>query len=107
MADLVQGELATVRVETVEEFGPKIEFACVRITDAGCGRWLPKCGAAQTGPRAAQALTDPQWSCPMAGARLIAQSPSCRSPERATDADVGFMRGPVHGWPVSCGPGPY
>jgi hypothetical protein len=35
MADLVQGELATVRVETVEERGSKIEFACVRITDAG------------------------------------------------------------------------
>jgi hypothetical protein len=35
MADLIQGELATVRVETVEERGSKIEFACVRITDAG------------------------------------------------------------------------
>jgi hypothetical protein len=35
MADLVQSGLATVRVETVEERGLKIEFACLRITDAG------------------------------------------------------------------------
>jgi hypothetical protein len=73
MADLIQGELATVQVETVEERGSKIEVACVRITYAGGGhskshgrqkqnkvlrrperrrfnrRWLAKCGAAQTG----------------------------------------------------------
>ena len=50
MADLVQSGLATVRVETVEERGLKIEFACVRITDAGwrslegltARRWLPR-----------------------------------------------------------------
>jgi len=35
MADLVQSGLATVRVETVEERGLKIEFACLRIADAG------------------------------------------------------------------------
>jgi len=35
MADLVQSGLATVQVETVEERGSKIEFACLRITDAG------------------------------------------------------------------------
>jgi hypothetical protein len=35
MADLVQTGLATVRVETVEEIGSKIEVALVQITDAG------------------------------------------------------------------------
>jgi hypothetical protein len=35
MADLVRSGLATVRVETVKELGLEIEFACVRITDAG------------------------------------------------------------------------
>jgi hypothetical protein len=35
MADLVQTGLATVRVETVEEIGSKIEVALVEITDAG------------------------------------------------------------------------
>ena len=35
MADLVRSGLATVRVETVKERGLEIEFACVRITDAG------------------------------------------------------------------------
>jgi hypothetical protein len=43
-----------------------------------CWRWLAKCGAAQTGPRAAPALTDPQWSCPQgrrSPGRPIAQLP--------------------------------
>jgi hypothetical protein len=35
MADLVQSQLATVRVETVEKRDCKIEVARVRITDAG------------------------------------------------------------------------
>jgi hypothetical protein len=35
MADLVRSGLATVRIEIVEERGLEIEFACVRITDAG------------------------------------------------------------------------
>jgi hypothetical protein len=35
MADLVRSGLATVRVETVEERGVKIEVACLWITDAG------------------------------------------------------------------------
>jgi hypothetical protein len=35
MADLVRSELATVRVEIVEERDSKIEVALVRITDAG------------------------------------------------------------------------
>ncbi len=35
MADLVRSGFATVRVETVKELGLEIEFACVRITDAG------------------------------------------------------------------------
>ena len=35
MADLVRSGFATVRVETVKELGFEIEFACVRITDAG------------------------------------------------------------------------
>jgi hypothetical protein len=35
MADLVRSGFATVRVETVKERGLEIEFACVRITDAG------------------------------------------------------------------------
>jgi hypothetical protein len=35
MADLVRGELATVRVEIAEGRGSKIEVARVRITDAG------------------------------------------------------------------------
>jgi hypothetical protein len=35
IADLVQSELATVRVETVDERGVKIAVACLRITDAG------------------------------------------------------------------------
>jgi hypothetical protein len=35
MADLVQSGLATVRVETVEKIGSKIEVALVEITDAG------------------------------------------------------------------------
>jgi len=35
MADLVHSGLATIQVETVEERGSKIEFACVRITDTG------------------------------------------------------------------------
>ncbi len=50
MADLVQSGLATIQVETVEERGSKIEFACVRITDAGwrslegltARRWSPR-----------------------------------------------------------------
>ena len=50
MADLVQSGFATVRVETVEERGVKIELACVRITDAGwrslegltARRWSPR-----------------------------------------------------------------
>jgi hypothetical protein len=37
MADLVRSELATVRVEIVEERDSKIEFAIVEITDAGWG----------------------------------------------------------------------
>jgi hypothetical protein len=35
MADLVQNELATVRIETVEDLDSKIEIALVQITDAG------------------------------------------------------------------------
>ena len=35
MADLVRSELATVRIEIVENHDSKIEFALVRITDAG------------------------------------------------------------------------
>jgi hypothetical protein len=35
MADLVRSELATVRIETVENGDSKIEFALVQITDAG------------------------------------------------------------------------
>jgi hypothetical protein len=35
MADLVQSELATVRIETVEDLDSKIEIAIVQITDAG------------------------------------------------------------------------
>jgi hypothetical protein len=35
MADLVRSGFATVRVETVKERGLEIEFACVRIMDAG------------------------------------------------------------------------
>ena len=35
LADLVQSELATVRIETVENRDSKIEVALVQITDAG------------------------------------------------------------------------
>jgi hypothetical protein len=35
MADLVQSELAKVRIETVEDLDSKIEVAFVQITDAG------------------------------------------------------------------------
>ena len=50
MADLVQSGFATVRVETVEASGLKIEFACLRIADAGwrslegltARRWSPR-----------------------------------------------------------------
>jgi len=35
MADLVRSELATVRIETVENCDSKIEVAFVQITDAG------------------------------------------------------------------------
>jgi len=35
MADLVRSELATVRIETVENGDSKIELALVQITDAG------------------------------------------------------------------------
>ena len=35
MADLVRSELATVRIETVENRYSKIEVALVQITDAG------------------------------------------------------------------------
>jgi len=35
MADLVQSELATVRIETVEDLDSKIEIALIQITDAG------------------------------------------------------------------------
>jgi hypothetical protein len=35
MADLVRNELATVRIETVEDLDSKIEIALVQITDAG------------------------------------------------------------------------
>ena len=35
MADLVQSELATVRIETAEQRDSKIEVALVQITDAG------------------------------------------------------------------------
>jgi hypothetical protein len=35
MADLIRGELATVRVEVVTDRGSKIQIAYVRITDAG------------------------------------------------------------------------
>ena len=35
MADLVRSELATVRIETVENRDSKIEFAIIQITDAG------------------------------------------------------------------------
>ena len=35
MADLVQSELATVRIETAENRYSKIEVALVQITDAG------------------------------------------------------------------------
>jgi hypothetical protein len=35
MADLVQSELATVRIETAENRYSKIEIALVQITDAG------------------------------------------------------------------------
>jgi hypothetical protein len=70
MADLIQGELATVRVETVEERGSKIEFACVRITDAG-RRALqkprppePEQGAPTAGtPPPQRALASQVWGC--------------------------------------------
>jgi hypothetical protein len=35
MAHLIQSELATLRIETVEQREPKIEVALVHITDAG------------------------------------------------------------------------
>ena len=35
IADLVRSELATVRIETVDNGDSKIEFARVQITDAG------------------------------------------------------------------------
>jgi hypothetical protein len=35
MADLVRSELATVRIETVENRDSKIEVALVQITDVG------------------------------------------------------------------------
>ena len=35
MADLVQSELATVRIETVEDLDSKIEIALVQVPDAG------------------------------------------------------------------------
>jgi hypothetical protein len=35
MADLIRGELATLRIETVENSDSKIEVALIQITDAG------------------------------------------------------------------------
>ncbi len=35
MADLVRSKLATLRIEIVENHDSKIEFAVIRITDAG------------------------------------------------------------------------
>jgi hypothetical protein len=50
MADLVQSELATVRIETVENGNSKIEFAFVQITDAGW-RFLEGLTARRPSPR--------------------------------------------------------
>src|SRR6266446_5339529 len=57
-------------------------------------RWLAKCGAAQTGPRAAPALL---WHYEGRGfacllAQLPIQLPSCRRSERAAATGIGFLR---------------
>jgi hypothetical protein len=52
MADLVQSGLATVRVETVEEIGSKIEVALVEITDAGVARRFDFAETVATSPKA-------------------------------------------------------
>jgi hypothetical protein len=70
-----------------------------------CRRWLAKRAAAIRASRcpgfSARHLKGWGFACLAA-----AQLPSCQSPERATGADVGFMRGAVRGWPASRGPGP-
>jgi hypothetical protein len=50
MADLVRSGFATVRIEIVKERGLEIEFACVRITDAGW-RSLENLPARRPSPR--------------------------------------------------------
>ena len=50
LADLVQSELATVRIETVENRDSKIEVALVEITDAG-GRALEGLTTRRRSPR--------------------------------------------------------